>query len=324
MKAVRFVGIGVLLALGSCQSFRNTWGDLKNSPTETMSTVFHIEGASLKVEDVQRQPLADLKLAVDWDPYLLRVDLIRNYESGGTSPVPNAYSYLVVDLGNGVVLDANGNLCLDLVRFYGWNNARGFRIVKKPLFGNPADIGSWEKEGQSFKMGLSEARFNTGTWTDDRLYVVPHNQFGVYSTTVRKNGGIISASSSANNSGVQLTQSSNSEVHWSSVMEDTSLAKSDPQTIVIDHEIHAGTQRVVGSVRLTMADNRLQVDDHGIVLLVSNPRTYTFLKTATGAQFFSHRGSELPGIEIRRTGNLIQVFAGQALKAEYTVESVES
>ena len=91
-----------------------------------------------------RKPLPPLSLDASYDPYMMRVDLVRAYHnetktvttsSNGQTytttqvvSVPNSYHSLVADFGNGIVLDFNQNLCLDLVRLYNLSAAKGFRI----------------------------------------------------------------------------------------------------------------------------------------------------------------------------------------------------
>ena len=103
--------------------------------------------------------LAPPKISIDFDVYLLRIDLNRQYttqmststESDGrmspqTTSAPLPYHYLGVNLGNGVFLDANMNLSLNLTEILGFGKNDSFRIVEKGKgwFGRDT---TWIKEG---------------------------------------------------------------------------------------------------------------------------------------------------------------------------------
>lgn len=322
MGNVRFAGVYLLLVLVSCQSFKATFGDLKDSPEETGSTIFHIKNGSLKVEDAARRPLDAFQLVLDGDPYVLRVDLIRNPYARLQSEL-RYYSRLIVDLGNGLTLDAYGNLCLDIVRLYGLSDSRKFRIARKPLFGNPADSGSWEKDGQQFIVKLPQGESNTGSWTDDRLEIVPHNQFGVPNTIIRKRpeGLFLSRGLDAKQS-QQLLLRSDTEAAWFSEQDENHLIAIG-DTVEFSDTLRAGQSVALSTLRLVNAEDRLQIYDQSSAMGTTVSGKHTFLKTATGAQFFSTNGASFQGIEIRRKGNVIQVLEGQDLLEEYEIQDVE-
>ncbi|MEQ9366823.1 MAG: hypothetical protein RIF32_21465, partial [Leptospirales bacterium] len=97
--------------------------------------------ASLDVQDLppaeQRVELEALRVEPAYDVYALRVDLFRRTSrvvvqnadgSMGTREQPLPYHYVGASLGNGLFLDANMNLSLDIVRLAGLEASRGFRI----------------------------------------------------------------------------------------------------------------------------------------------------------------------------------------------------
>lgn len=94
---------------------------------------------------VSPQPL---KLAIGYDVGLLRVDLKRGTHlerrivmerdtMGVTKSVPelvkveNPYSLLVARFGNGLLVDRNDNLGIDLLRLYDLNRATSFNVVER-------------------------------------------------------------------------------------------------------------------------------------------------------------------------------------------------
>lgn len=119
--------------------------------------------ATLGLSDIpQQSDLLELKapeISIGFDIYLLRIDLNRQHttqmstspESDGrmspqttTAPVP--YHYLGVNLGNGVFLDANMNLSLNLLELLDIDKDDSFKIVEKGKgwFGRDT---TWIKEG---------------------------------------------------------------------------------------------------------------------------------------------------------------------------------
>jgi hypothetical protein len=105
-------------------------------------------------------PLAPLSVKAAWEVYGLRVDLVRaqhvvadlisdgqNVDST-RSERPQPYDFLGVDLGNGLFLDANGNLSVDLVRLYGWEGDFHLESASTSIFSPAA---SWERSGDVFQ-----------------------------------------------------------------------------------------------------------------------------------------------------------------------------
>jgi hypothetical protein len=87
-----------------------------------------------------RSQLPPLKLDVGFDIFLARVDLrrgmhdeieLRDNLTERVVRKENEYHPLVVDLGGGLILDYNGNLCLDLFRLYGLAGAPSFKVDSK-------------------------------------------------------------------------------------------------------------------------------------------------------------------------------------------------
>lgn len=109
-----------------------------------------------EVFQTKKVPPEPLRLAIDYDAGFLRVDLkratrlephfVKERNSKGVMelvPEPikvnKAYSFLVASFGNGLVLDQNGNLGIDLLRLYHLNHSAGFRVVER--FSGPFSSG---------------------------------------------------------------------------------------------------------------------------------------------------------------------------------------
>lgn len=87
-----------------------------------------------------RSQLPPLALDVGFDVFMARVDLrrgmhdeieLRDNLTERMVRKENEYHPLVVDLGGGLILDYNGNLCLDLFRLYGLSGAPAFKVESR-------------------------------------------------------------------------------------------------------------------------------------------------------------------------------------------------
>jgi len=101
--------------------------------------------------------LEPLQVEIDYEAYLLRIDLIRqttkeeytttDWEGNTvtqTEEVDVPYHYLGVDLGNGLFLDAHNNLSFNILKLLGIDREDDFRIVRGGIV--------WEKTGNIFRL----------------------------------------------------------------------------------------------------------------------------------------------------------------------------
>lgn len=197
----------------------------------TLTIVFTTVGcATLNREDIPRpdelQELEPLKAEPAYDVYLLRIDLMRQYTEYVTTttdsqgrivqqrhitPVP--YHYIGVDLGNGIFLDANMNLSLNLIELMKLRNRKSFRFVFKSdsafgekrtisrqgdhvvidyggLFSSKTDI-DLRPNGATFRGGVLSSDQDINV-LEDRIVYDPHSIFGSWRET-----GIIKTESGA-------------------------------------------------------------------------------------------------------------------------------
>lgn len=101
--------------------------------------------ASLPVDELAPSiPAEALQLEPGYDLCFMRIDLRRQFRTETTTTVdatgrpimqtrsvPVPYHYLGVDLGNGLFLDANLNLALDVLRLQKLHTARNFSVEKQ-------------------------------------------------------------------------------------------------------------------------------------------------------------------------------------------------
>jgi hypothetical protein len=120
------------------------------------------------------------QLTSGFDVYFLRVDIQRSYyqvknqfpiaDASGNiisyydewDPVPYDYNNTIIDFGNGIILDYNTNLCLDLARFYGFVSNKNFNI-----------------EGRDTALFSVSTTYNK---IDNKFIKTVHNLFGTKTT----------------------------------------------------------------------------------------------------------------------------------------------
>ncbi len=122
---------------------------MKNANVSLVLILFLVCGcATISAEDIptlaERQDFEPLKIELAYELYGLRIDVRRQTttttttttDSKGntvtqTQTVNVPYHYIGVDLGNGLFLDANGNLSLNILSLLGKSNRDDFAITQK-------------------------------------------------------------------------------------------------------------------------------------------------------------------------------------------------
>lgn len=104
----------------------------------------------------QYEELEALSLDLGHDIFMFRVDLkratrtvsemgldMKEHEVEKELP----YSPILLDLGEGLILDLNGNLCIDLLRLYGLNRLEQFTIESKGVRAGNTQVLAEKKDG---------------------------------------------------------------------------------------------------------------------------------------------------------------------------------
>ena len=107
-------------------------------------------------EESDQISLEPLQVEIDYEVYLLRIDLIRqttkeeytttDWEGNTveeTEIVDTPYHYLGVDLGNGLFLDSHNNLSINILKLLGIDREDDFKIVRGGIV--------YEKTGNIFR-----------------------------------------------------------------------------------------------------------------------------------------------------------------------------
>ena len=77
----------------------------------------------------QKMPLDPISITMDSEIYFVRADLVRDIHSDNKRYIM-PYHYLGIRLGNGIFLDLNENLCVDLLEFYHIDK-NNFRLTRQ-------------------------------------------------------------------------------------------------------------------------------------------------------------------------------------------------
>jgi hypothetical protein len=263
-----------------------------------------------------RRPPNQLSLAPGYDVYLIREDLVRGthsesrtYHQNGktvtrTETVENEYSELLIDFGNGIVMDYNNNLCVDLMRFYGLTEKRSFAIAKKPIgFSMKSDI-SYVRQDAKFESSLGAGR--DVTFSADGIEINEHALFSPKRYIEAKGNEIFLRGKFLGfkvNQSVKLENPSTLKLigFW----KDVDVTKEFANQIAIEKYFKINRQ-----------DDRVVVVYSGIFGL-STMRT--FVRTDDGFIFFDEHNYR---VEVEKKGNVITVSRNGKPKVQYILERI--
>lgn len=268
-----------------------------------------------------RKPLPPLSLDTGYDLYMMRVDLVRAYhnetrtvtqQNGTTSytttqvvSVPNAYHSIVVDFGNGVILDYNKNLCIDLVRLYNLTKAKGFKIGYKTegFLSTKMDC---VKENDSYQItsgGTFGSAKITGTISPNEVTINSSGFFGKKakitidgSNITLDDGGFFGGSST-------IKKASPTSVVFPGFWNDSTFTMTDSNTIELDK----------GSFVIKHSGNKIEFIYSGFF---GQTTTYTMIQTSNSTFFFN---KNFQGCEIRRDGQNVIYFNNGKKLISYNV-----
>lgn len=256
-----------------------------------------------------RSPLPPLKLDVGFDVFMARVDLrrgvhdeieLRDNMTERIVQKENEYHPLVVDLGDGIILDYNGNLCLDLFRLYGLADAPSFKVSSKGTrFGSAAVV--YEKGDGKYRIEKRQAgtKVERGTITAtsatayDRSHDILVDKDGV-TTNTRNFLGMRSSAS--------IKKYSDTEVAIPALVGESFFVL-DEGFIELDK-------------KLTVAHkgDRIEFDAQGV------NGVYSFTMVRVGDSVFVY-DRKSRGFELRREGNKVTHLVNGQVERTYTLSA---
>jgi hypothetical protein len=267
----------------------------------------------------QQQPLDALHVKADREPFGMRVDLFRVDKNsdpalnamvaqGGNTYVavsPSTYALTGVDLGNGLFYDTNGNLGLDLVRFYGLEppfavEETQVRFVTRKV--------TFTVEGNTFR------RIGGGDDNPDQIVTFRSDSWNVDGAANAYHGTVLTDSDGLVFSGagqllgkgkVVLRQVKDTRIELPSLLGDVVFSATDDDELRLSNKFHLKT---VGNV--------LTIQPTGY--MVANEAAYRFVRTATGCWFSDPQGNSH---EVSRDGSTISVLKNGKLEETFVVKS---
>ena len=266
--------------------------------------------ASVKIDRTQlddpavREPLPPLTLNPGFDVFMLRVDLRRAVHDGiefnsknemQKIQSENEYHFMVVDLGGGLILDYNNNLCLDLLRVYGLTDTEHYKVVVEGSLraGVPSLVerkgGAYRSERRGGPSGLESGTISGTSVMDDkkRRTIAPEGDMLVY--TVQRSDGIRITR--------HMEKKSGGRVVIFGVLGETLLASLQDSTLT--------------------ASDRLTIEHHGDRLEFAG---FTLIRTERSVFVFDRH---YRGFELRRDGNEVRYLVNGKLLRTYRLVYVE-
>jgi hypothetical protein len=264
------------------------------------------------------QPLDPLALTPAVESSFLRVDIVRGTHPDTTVTITNPdgskappkmkdndYSEVVVDFGNGIILDSNNNLSIDLLRLYGMENLASYHIIKRPadLFDSAI---TYDLRGGVFtsKVGWIGAR---------RKAVLDGTQLRVESGLMHPKKTISIGARSVQLVTKDLLGQTTSSA--ASLADDGSLQMSGVSFGTYNPE-HVGAQ----------TQDNLQIEKIEDHLRISIPYgyEYRFYRIKDGVLFYPTFYDQVyysysRSVQITREGNRIRVTRGEQVDAEYDI-----
>jgi hypothetical protein len=292
-----------------------------------LTCIFLLFGcATLQEKDIpgpgETVPMAPQKLEISYDVMLLRIDLNRQYTTqtktvtttdaqGRTQTsvqqvrVPVSYHYLGVDMGNGLFLDANMNLTLNLHSLLGLGKNQNFTIVRKGrglfssdatftrqgngltidyggLFSSPTEI-TFSERGAHFKGGILSNEQDILV-EKTRITYDPHGIFDDWSKSY-----ILAVGTSAQIPGFWKDTAINKNKDGSINLGESLIVKHEGNRIIFRYAGWFGSEHIYTMVR---AKNKVVYYDenmHGVMIEFSD----SYVKTTTGdgeTEYFVTKG----------------------------------
>jgi hypothetical protein len=185
-------GIAVRGTLYAAEKNNRAYGKLKKEPTmikirvQYVFMVFVLVSALLYGSCATLQPgdippesaweeLEPLRLEMDVDVFQIRLDLLRENKDSSNSSITVSdgsykrsdrlvpYHYLGSYLGNGLFLDINGNIGVDIIRLLGFDGEYSFKLhrIQEGVLDAPQEA---SREGRTIIL-------NEGGWTDSDIVI---------------------------------------------------------------------------------------------------------------------------------------------------------
>lgn len=263
-----------------------------------------MRGSRNILEDTsQYQEFEPFRMDLGFDVFMLRVDLKRAVRTvteltleGEEQEVEREmpYSPLLIDLGEGIIMDLNGNLCIDLLRLYGLDRVDTFSIESRGTRAGNTHIQAEKTDGR-------------------------------YNITRRRG-------SPARDSGTIETFSSENDAETQSILlsEFTavnrikdSLGFRSLLTIKKESQNEAELNSRYGTFAVRLRNNELQLDRNPVLVHKGNMLEtdgYSIVKSGNSIYVFDRL---FRGFELRQDGMTVNQYVNGKLTRSYDLLSIE-
>jgi hypothetical protein len=265
-------------------------------------------------DPTMRQILEPIKLQPSYESSFIREDLVRathtvtttSYVNGmmrtSSHEEPNDYSELVIDFGNGILMDYNNNLCIDLLRFYGLTKLSSYRIIRTPKGFSFESINNYDlKDGiYSSNVGMyrkviqndNGAQIESGLLHFKRIISVADR-----SVELSENILGIDVKKSA-------TLTDDMTLQVKGFWKDSTFKIESPDQLVME-----------GYFKIMHEGDHLNIVYTGIFGITTER---TFFRTENGFIFYDNQDR---GVEVLRDGNTIRIERNGQIAAVYSIET---
>lgn len=249
-----------------------------------------------------------------YDVSFVREDLVRathsvtqtSYSNGmmitSTRQAPNDYSEIVIDFGNGIILDYNNNLCIDLLRFYDLARLSNYHIVRKPIGFSLEATNSYDLEAGVFSSTYGLNR--QATFKDNSIEI----ESGLLKAKRTIEIGPQSIALVGNFLGIDVRESAKlvtpTTLEVQGFWKDTTFVMESPDRIKME-----------GYFEIRSSQDHITVIYTGIFGLTTER---TFFRTRDGLIFFDEMNR---GVEVSKDGSLIKISRNGQPKVEYTLQT---
>ncbi len=281
-----------------------------------LSTVLFFACGTLDKEkinnpDIRVQP-DNLNLKMDYDAYKLRVDLVRMEkpkeeieEDTSSEDKLMLYHNIGVRFGNGIFLDYNGNLGVDLIEFYNIDEDY-FRLVKNKAGGFKDYI--FTRNGEDFSMvrtGLFNVSETVLFMEDEKRIRVSSAAFGTGMDIIWTDKKILASvrGFNAKLKSAGVFKISDLVYQMSDDWNKYSFVKTDNKTITYGDKL-----------TITREDDQIVFRYSG---LFGSRKTYWFFRTENGFYFYD---KDFQGVRAEKKDDVISVYENERLKYTVTIE----
>ncbi len=274
-----------------------------------------LDKASINDPSKHRE-LEALTVIPSYDVFLVRTDLIRSTHTETrtttvngqtqttTVTVPDPYHYLCVNFGNGIFIDRNDNIYIDIMEFYGMDK-NAFNITHQMnSFGKPEVY--YKKAGNVFTRE-GKGLFSNKTTADisGNNVAIDEGFFGGGKAviTVTENEIVCDPKGILKWGKSKILKTGDSSVLFPVFGKDLEIRKDDSGNVIVGED----------NLKIESSGKQLKFIFRG---LFKKEIIHYFIRTETGFVFYDEK---FRGVEVSKNGNQISVYLNNKLTEKFII-----